>query len=191
MPATEGAEAVVQRHGAARALHRLGEAVAEALELLLPLADVRGEAGTGVVERVHDGERRSAGEAARGELRAEELQELLVLVELREPGLDGVLEGKVEGLGREVADDVHAVSAPEGGDALLRRDAREAVADAGVALDLARLNVRVGILRLDHKLHALDGSRQRLRDRAGHTAGGEVDREVLGCLCLAHVCKLV
>lgn len=45
----------------------------------------------------------------------------------REHVLDRVLEREVEGLGREVPDDVGEVAAPEGRDALLGGDAGEAV----------------------------------------------------------------
>ena len=47
------------------------------------------------------------------------------------------LEGKVEGLGGEVPDHIGQVATPEGGHALLRRHAGEAVAYACVAGDLA------------------------------------------------------
>ena len=47
------------------------------------------------------------------------------------------LEGKVEGLGGEIPDHIGQVATPEGGKALLRRYAGEAVANACVAGDLA------------------------------------------------------
>ena len=67
-------------------------------------------------------------------------------------------------LGGEVADDVGQVTAPESGDTLLGGDAREAVHDARVALHLAGANLRVGVLRLDDELNALNRGRHRLRD---------------------------
>ena len=47
------------------------------------------------------------------------------------------LESKIEGLGWEVPDHIGQVATPEGGHALLRRHAGEAVANACVAGDLA------------------------------------------------------
>ena len=55
-------EAVVHAKEAALG-HGLGQAVEEAGELRVARADVRGKAGTRVVERVHNGQRAGAGEA--------------------------------------------------------------------------------------------------------------------------------
>ena len=80
-------------------------------------------------------------------------------------------------LGGEVADDVDGVATPEGGEALLRGDTGEAVDDAGVASDLARDNLRVGILGLDEQLHALNRGSRRLGDSASNTTGAEINEE--------------
>mmetsp|Transcript_6758 Transcript_6758/g.18867 ORF Transcript_6758/g.18867 Transcript_6758/m.18867 type:complete len:312 (+) Transcript_6758:627-1562(+) len=153
------------------------EAVEEAVELLAS-SDVGGEAGTGVVEGVDDAEGAGAGETTGGHVDHEELGKLGVLVGLGEHGLDGVLEGEVEGLGGEVTDDVGEVTAPEGADALLGSDAGEAVNDAGVAGDLAGDDLGVGILGLDEELDALDGSGAGLGDGARDAAGHEVEEEI-------------
>jgi len=140
------AEAVVEAHHAGRAGGSLRKAVHEARELGLARADVRGEARPRVVERVDNRERAGAGKAARGHVDQEELAEVRLRRILGEPGLDGVLEGEVERLGREVTEDVHKVAAPESADALLRGDAREAVGDTRVTGHLAGDDLRVGIL---------------------------------------------
>ena len=75
-------------------------------------------------------------------------------------------------LGREIADNVGQVAAPEGRDALLRGNTGEAVHDARVALDLAGADLGVRVLRLDDQLDALDGSRQGLSDSASDTYVG-------------------
>lgn len=49
-----------------------------------------------------------------------------------EHGLVGVTEGKVEGLGREVTDDVGSVTSPESDNTLVGGGTLEAVANAGV-----------------------------------------------------------
>ena len=102
---------------------------------------------------------------------------------LREGALDAILEGEVERLGGEVADDVGHVTAPEGAEALLRGDAGEAVDDAGVAGDLAGDDLGVGILGLDEELDALDGGGRGLGDGAGdatlfRSSGVTIDRSV-------------
>merc|ERR1719164_393370 len=141
-----------------------------------PTSDARPRAR--VVERVDDAQRERAGEAARGHVDREEAREVGLGRELGEHRLDRVLERKVERLRREVAHDVHEVAAPERADALLARDAREAVADARVARDLARDDARVRVLRLDDELDALDRRGARLGDRARDAAREEVLEEV-------------
>ena len=49
-----------------------------------------------------------------------------------ESGLDGILEGEVEGLGGEVSDAVSQVTSPEGDESLVRQCALCAVDDATV-----------------------------------------------------------
>ena len=60
----------------------------------------------------------------------EELPEVSLGGVAGEHVLDGVLEGKVEGLCGEVSDDIRQVATPEGGEALLCRHAPEAVHNA-------------------------------------------------------------
>ena len=158
--------------------HGLLEAVGKAAELLLSGSDIGSETGTGVIEGVDDHEGSGSGKSSTGDVGHEELQELSVLVSLGELGLDGVLEGEVEGLGREVPDDVGGVSTPEGLNSLLSGDTGEAVDDASVPLDLSGDNLRVGILGLDEKLDTLNGSSAGLGDGSGDTASEEGDHEI-------------
>jgi hypothetical protein len=134
--------------------------------------------GTREVERVADGERAGSAETSGRKVDAEELRELLLPVVLREHLFDRVLEGQVERLLGEVADDVGGVAVPERGEALLGRHTREAVAHASITGDLAGADERVGILRLDEQLHALNWRGGGLRHRARHTARAEVDQEL-------------
>ena len=126
------AKALVQALDAVR-LGDLPQAVGQAGELPggARLAHVGRQAGTGEVQRVDEAEgggpRRAAGRQVPGEV----APELGVLVHAaQEDLLVFVLEGKVEGLGGEVADDVGQVAAPEGEEALLFGDAYDAVHDA-------------------------------------------------------------
>ena len=148
-------EALVERHGAT-VLHRLGEAVDETVELAIrALANVGTEAGAREVKGVDDEEGGGAGESARGHVDTEPRPELLLLVVLGEDALEEILEGEVESLGREVADDVREVAAPQCVDALLLRHSCEGVRDALVPRHLAGGDPRVGILGLDDQLDAL------------------------------------
>ncbi len=163
--ATEGhdtddgyAKAVVEGEDTLGALGSLGEAVNEAVELLLARAYIGSKTGTSVIQRVDDAKGASACKTAGSNVDSKNLSELGILVVLGEESLDGVLEGKVECLGGEVPDDVHAVTSPECLEALLLVHAGEAVDDASVSGNLAADDLRVSILGLDDKLDALDGS---------------------------------
>ena len=158
----------------------LDNAVNKTVELGLSATDIGGKTGTGVVERVDNHERSGSGETSGGHVDQEELSELGLLVGLGEHGLDGVLEGKVEGLGGEIPDDVGEVSTPEGTDSLLTGDTGEAVDDSGVPGDLSADNLGVGILCLDEELHTLNGGGGRLGNGTGHTTGKEVEEEIVG-----------
>ncbi|CAH0372515.1 unnamed protein product [Pelagomonas calceolata] len=171
------AEAVVEAERAGGPRGRLREAVDEAVELGLARADVAGQARPRVVERVDDRQRAGAREAAAGDVHGEGLAEIRLGRVLGEEALDRVLEGEVEGLRREVAQHVDEVASPKRLDALLGRDAREAVHDARVARHLAGDDLGVGVLRLDDELDALDRRRARLGDGARDAARQEVGDE--------------
>jgi len=172
------AETVVEGEDALGTVGGLLEAVAETLEGLLAGTDIRGQSSTGVVQGVDDAERTGTGETTGGHVHGKEVTELGLGVVLRELALDGVLKGKVEGLGGEVTDAVGEVTTPESAHALLSAHAGEAVEDTSVSGDLAGHDLGVGILGLDDELHTLDGSGDGLGDRTGDTTGGEVNEEV-------------
>nr|CAB3470422.1 unnamed protein product [Digitaria exilis] len=119
-------------------LPRLAVHVEEPIEL--PLASalaglvVVGEAGARVVEGVDEELRRGAGGAAGGDVPGEPAPVAVAVAAEGEEGLEVVLEGEVEGLGWEVADDVGVVAAPEGEEAFVADGAAEAVGDPGVGL---------------------------------------------------------
>ena len=124
-------ESTVQTDDTVR-LDRLLQTVEQTVELTLAgtATNVRTETGTGEVERVHEAERRGTGGTAGSEVTQEVAPELGVLVDAAEEHLFvHILEREVQGLGREVTDHVGQVTAPEGTDSLLLRDANEAIDD--------------------------------------------------------------
>mmetsp|Transcript_17684 Transcript_17684/g.70985 ORF Transcript_17684/g.70985 Transcript_17684/m.70985 type:complete len:374 (-) Transcript_17684:10-1131(-) len=177
-PDDRNAEPVVQTEEARRPRRRLDEAVHEPGKLLFARADVGREARARVIERIDDAQRARAREPARGHVDEEKLAEIRLARVFREERLDRVLERKVEGLRREIAQHVDEVAAPKRPDPLLRRHARERVQDPSVARDLARNDLRVRVLRLDDELDALNRGRRRLGDGARHAAREEVHHEV-------------
>mmetsp|Transcript_129527 Transcript_129527/g.347418 ORF Transcript_129527/g.347418 Transcript_129527/m.347418 type:complete len:328 (+) Transcript_129527:321-1304(+) len=181
------AESRVKRPEPARPLHRLHDAIAEAREGLLARAYVGGQPGPRVVQRVDDGEAPRRGHPSRDQVGGEEHRELGLGVVLREHPLERVLERQVESLRREIADAVREVSVPKAPEALLLDNALAAVDDALVARHLAAPDLRVRILRLHHKLDALDRCRDRLRHRPREAAEHEVEHEGLhGSTVLRH-----
>jgi uncharacterized protein with ACT and thioredoxin-like domain len=160
----------------------LGEDLLEAVDKTSELAvtaltDVSGEAGSGEIERVHDGQGgRTSGTTGRA-VSEEELDGLLLGVVRVEDGLVEVLEGEVEGLGGEVTHNVGEVSSPEGAEALLLDDSAEAVTDAVVAVLFG--DGSGSVLHLEEELDSLDGGDEGLRDGGGDTTDQEIGHEAL------------
>jgi hypothetical protein len=161
-----------------RGLDGLGQTVDKTVELLLSSSNIRSETSTGVIEGVDNQKGSSSGKTSSSHIDGEKLEEFSVLVGLRENFLDGILEGKVKGLGGEITDDVGHVSTPESLDTLLSRDTAEAVNDTGVTGDLSRDDLGVGILGLDKELDTLDGGSASLGDSTRDTSGHKIDKEI-------------
>ena len=92
----------------------------------------------------------------------------------------------------EIADHIDRVATPESREALLGRDAGEAVDNARVPRHFARDNLRVGVLRLDEELDALNRRRRGFCDGTGHATSAEVDEELsdTASLCRSGSSKL-
>jgi len=162
------AETLVERHRTGSA-GDLGEAVNQTGEFTrLVATDISGETSTREIKRVDNQQRTGTGQTTRRHVDGEERPESFLRVVGREHALDGILERKVEGLGREVTNNVRGVTSPEGREALLGAHTREAVDDTRVSRNFARHDSRVRILRLNQKLDTLDRRGGRLRDGTGH-----------------------
>jgi hypothetical protein len=172
-------ETVVQTHHTGRTLGSLHQAISKAVEGLLGATNIGGKSGTGIVKRVDNAQGTSAGKTTGSHVGHEEPEELLLGVVSGEQVLEGILEGKVERLGREVADHVGEVTSPEGSHTLLLVDTGEAVNNTSVSLDGTILDQRVGILGLDDQLHSLNRSSGGLGNSTRHTTGGEISSETL------------
>ncbi len=157
----------------------LADAIEETFELTLRsgFADVGAEPSPGEIQRVDDRQARGARGPAGRQVAGEELPEVLVLVEaVHEHLFVGVLEGEVQGLRGEVADDVDDVAPPEAENTLLLVDPTEAVDEALVLLVLG--DELAGLLDLEQDLDSLQGSDDRLGHGGGDAAGDEVQHEV-------------
>jgi hypothetical protein len=102
----------------------------------------------------------------------------IALLLVGEHGLVGVAESEVQGLGREVTDDVGSVTSPEGDNTLIGSGTLEAVGDTGVLVGKTT-SLKHLILVLDEELDALNGGSSGLRDGGGNTTHQEVDNEAL------------
>jgi hypothetical protein len=102
----------------------------------------------------------------------------ITLLLVGEHGLVGVAESEVQGLGREVTDDVGSVTSPERDNTLIGSGTLEAVGDTGV-LVRKTASLKHLILVLDEELDALNGGSSGLRDGGGNTTHQEVDNEAL------------
>ena len=110
------------------------QAVELTLTTRLGVLGVVGKTSTGVVEGVDEEEGSGTSGTTRGKVAGHPPPVAVTLLLEGEHGLVGVAESEVEGLGREVTDDVGGVATPEGGGALLSDDTLEALANAGVGL---------------------------------------------------------
>lgn len=98
-------------------------------------ANISSQTRSGKVERVDKTQRCGSSSATRCQVASEVSPELCALVyAVKENLLVLVLESKVEGLSREVSDDVGQISSPERDEALLFRYTDNAVNDALVLL---------------------------------------------------------
>lgn len=143
------AEALVQTLDAVR-LGDLHQTVSQAFELTLlsGFAHISGQTCSGEVEGVDEAERGGPGGTAGRQVAGKVSPELCALVyAVEENLLVLVLEGKVEGLGGEVSDDVGQVASPEREEALLLGNADNAVDDALVLL--VSSNLFAGMLYLE------------------------------------------
>jgi len=143
---------------------------------------VVGETGSGVVERVDEEKGRGTGSSTGSDVTGEPLGVRLRLLEV-EHGLEVVLEGKVQRLGREVPDDVGGVSSPERDETLIGVGPGETVRDTLVRGSETTLLDHL-VLVLDQELDSLNRGGSGLGDSGGDTSHHEVDGEGLGILRL-------
>jgi len=146
--------------------------------VLLFLSKISSENSSDVDKRVDNGVGGSSGCGTGCDLGCGEFSELLLLAVLGEQLLDVVLEGQVEGGGRDVSDAVSEVSTPKGGRSEFGNVALEGISHTGVSLHFTRNDTRVGILVLDGKLDLLQRGGDGLGDGSGDTSGSQVNERV-------------
>jgi hypothetical protein len=171
-------ESVVETEESTGSTSCLLEAVSKTAEVSLSRTDVRSKTSTSVVQRIDDAERSSSSKTSSGHLDEEKRSELSLGVITREQSFDRVLEGKVEGLGREITDNVGKVSTPESQHSLFSSDTRETVHDTGVTRHFSGTDTRVSILGLDDKLNTFNGGSKGLGDGSRGSSQGKVDKKL-------------
>ncbi|CRJ80477.1 hypothetical protein BN1708_000269 [Verticillium longisporum] len=141
-----------------------------ALTTLLGVLGVVGQTGTGVVEGVDEEEGSGTGSLGHGVA--------VTLLLVAEHGLELVTESEVQGLGREVTDDVGSVATPQGHDTLIRGGTLEALGNA-VVLAVKTTLLQHLILVLDEELDTLNGGGSGLGDSGRDTTHEEIRHEGL------------
>merc|ERR1719385_81702 len=131
--------------------------------------------GSGVVKRVDKEKRQGTGESTAGNVGCE-LSALTGTLRGSKDCLDGILEGKVKSLGREVSKHISQVSSPEEVDTLSPQDSLGAVNDALVWLVKSALLDHL-ILILDEELDSLNWGGSGLRDTSSNTSEHKVLNE--------------
>ncbi|GMS98071.1 hypothetical protein PENTCL1PPCAC_20246, partial [Pristionchus entomophagus] len=175
-------------------LDSLDQAVRQTFELsAFGLSDVSGETGSGEVERVHEAQRSGSCGSSGDEVAEEEPTEVLLLVDpFEEYVLERVLEGEVEGLCREVTDDVGQIASATGSESLLLGHTHEHIHDTLVTLISS--NTLRDILNLEQQLDAFDGCDGGLGDGGRRASRGQIEEELrrverLGLLLLLLRCS--
>merc|ERR1719434_666581 len=168
------AETSVEGKEALGASSRLLQAIEQTVKGLLSGANIRSEARSGIVQRIHDRQTACCCQTTRSHVHSEEHAEILLRAVPREHFLDRILDGQIEGLRGEIPDAIREVASPEGRGALLAVNARETIPDAGVARHLSAPDLRIGILSLNHQLDSLDGRGERLRNGTRNTSEEEI-----------------
>jgi hypothetical protein len=126
----------------------IDETVELAITTLLSVLGVVGKTGTGIIERVDEEEGSGTGSLSSvsrissrpadntyttgGQVTGHPLGVTITLLLESEHGLVGIAESEVQGLGREVTDDVGSVTSPEGENTLLLGGTAEALNDTVV-----------------------------------------------------------
>ncbi|KAB1253988.1 hypothetical protein Cadr_000026949 [Camelus dromedarius] len=169
-------------HGDVEALVQASDCAFE-LPLLARLPHIGCQAGSGEIQQVDKAEGGGSGCASRDQIAGKIPPEMHVLVHApQEDLLVLVLEGVIEGLHGEVADDIGQVAPPEGQHALLLEDEHNAVHDAFVLL--VGRNLLTGMRHLQQQqLDPLDQGHVCLGDGGGNASGQEVLGEGDGLLC--------
>lgn len=137
--------------------------------------NIGSQTSTSKVEGVNKSKRSGTSSTTRGQISSKELPEILLGIVADENLLVLVLEGKVQGLGGEVADDVGQVTAPQRRNSLFGGNATEGVKDALVALVLRYLSGSV--LGLKNQLDTLDGRHDGFTNTTSQTTGHQVQKE--------------
>jgi hypothetical protein len=151
----------------------IDETVELALTTLLGRLGVVSKTGTGVVKRVDEEKGRSTSGTTGSQVTGEPGPVTISVLVFVEHALELVLESKVQGLSREVTDDVSQVTSPHGVETLILDGTGKAVANTLVGVGKTTLLDHL-ILVLDEKLDTLDGSGSSLGDSGGDTSSEEV-----------------
>lgn len=170
------AKALVESHRA-RALGNLGQTINQAGEFTrLVATDIGGETSTRKVKRVDNQQGTGASQTARRHVDGEKRPKVILRAVGREQPLNRILERKVEGLRREITNNVRRVTSPEGGETLFGGHARKAVNNASVSRHFPRHDLWVRVLGLNQKLDAFNRRRRRLGNGTGDTTLRESKR---------------
>jgi len=155
----------------------INETVELALSTLLGRLVIISQTGTGIVQGIDKEQRRGTSSTTRGQISGKpDPVSILILLET-EQLLEVILEGKVQGLGGEITDDVGQVSSPERDDTLLSSDTPGAIHDSLVGFSQTTALQHL-ILVLDQELDTLDRGSSSLGNGSGDTTHHEVNGKV-------------
>jgi len=163
------------------------------LTLTTPLGGlgVVGKTGTGIVKGIDEKEGSGTSSTTGGKVTRHPLGVAILILLVAEHLLELITEGKVQGLGGEVTDDIGRVTSPEGQDALVCGGPPKAIHNA-IVFPVKTASLEHLILILNEKLDTLDRGSSGLGDSSRNTTHEEIDHKgghphdgLLLC-CLGH-----
>merc|ERR1719154_774204 len=155
-------------------LQGLGVDINQTIELSLSTLalGVISQPGSGVVQGVDKEERHGSSHSSAEDVHSE-LPGIAGILGGGKGGLDGVLEGEVQGLRGEVSEHIGQVTSPEGVDSLSLEDPGGAVNDPSVRLVQTPLLDHLVVV-LNQQLYSLNGSSGSLGDSGSNSSQHEV-----------------
>ena len=192
IPPRDTPKAAYREKEALEANSRLIKTIEQTVEGLLPRANIRSKARSGVVQRIHDRKTPCCCQTIEAMFTAKNLPKSSFGLYFGNVILIESLKDKLKASVGKYRKQFVKLTRKKAAASLFAVNARETNPDAGVARHLSASDLRIGILGLNHQLDALDGRGERLRNGTKDSSEEEIGGQILeGQLLLRHAVNTV